>query len=59
MQMLKIFVNYQSLVGVVDRHPDILGDVKDILQEVNDMAAAEVKDETALHVIHGDFWTGK
>lgn len=58
MQALKLMINYRGLVGMADQHPTILGDVKADLQAIHDMAAAELSDEAALHVIHGDFWTG-
>ncbi|KAF5021662.1 hypothetical protein F66182_6282 [Fusarium sp. NRRL 66182] len=58
MQGLKNMVNYQQLLQMVDRHPDILGDARDVLQGVCDLAAGELTDESTLYVIHGDFWTG-
>ncbi|KAJ4264764.1 hypothetical protein NW762_005007 [Fusarium torreyae] len=58
MQGLKNMINYQQLLQRVDRHPDILGDARDALQGVSDLAAGELVDESALYVIHGDFWTG-
>uniref|UniRef100_A0A0D2XZQ4 Aminoglycoside phosphotransferase domain-containing protein n=1 Tax=Fusarium oxysporum (strain Fo5176) TaxID=660025 RepID=A0A0D2XZQ4_FUSOF len=59
MQGLKNMINYQQLLQVVDRHPEILGDARDVLQGVSDLAAGELADESALYPIHGDFWTGK
>ncbi|KPM46199.1 hypothetical protein AK830_g328 [Neonectria ditissima] len=59
MQALKNMINYKQLVQMADRHPTILGDIKSDLQNISNMAAAELEDEAALHVIHGDFWTGK
>ncbi|WKT48955.1 Aminoglycoside phosphotransferase [Fusarium oxysporum f. sp. vasinfectum] len=38
--------------------PEILGDARDVLQGVSDLAARELADESALYPIHGDFWTG-
>ncbi|KAH7131397.1 kinase-like domain-containing protein [Dactylonectria estremocensis] len=58
MQLIKNMINYKQLVQMADLHPTILGGVKSELQEICEMAAAELEDETALHVIHGDFWTG-
>ncbi|KAF5579893.1 cytoplasmic trna 2-thiolation 2 [Fusarium subglutinans] len=58
MQGLKNMINYQQLLQVVDRHPEILGDARDVLQGVSDLAAGELADESALYPIHGDFWTG-
>ncbi|KAM5345531.1 hypothetical protein ACJ41O_011392 [Fusarium nematophilum] len=58
MQGLKNMINYQQLLQMVDRHPTILGDARDVLQGISDLAAGELVDETALCAIHGDFWTG-
>ncbi|KAF5001411.1 hypothetical protein FDECE_10940 [Fusarium decemcellulare] len=58
MQGLKNMINYQQLLQMADRHPTILGDARDVLQGISDLAAGELVDETALYVIHGDFWTG-
>ncbi|KAF9777172.1 hypothetical protein IL306_004536 [Fusarium sp. DS 682] len=58
MQGLKNMINYSQLLQMVDRHPEILGDARDVLQGVSDLAAGELADESALHPIHGDFWTG-
>ncbi|KAM0562645.1 hypothetical protein ACHAPJ_002335 [Fusarium lateritium] len=58
MQGLKNMINYQQLLQRVDQHPEILGDARDALQGVSDLAAGELVDESALYVIHGDFWTG-
>ncbi|KAF4441509.1 cytoplasmic trna 2-thiolation protein 2 [Fusarium austroafricanum] len=58
MQGLKNMINYQQLLQMVDRQPEILGDARDVLQGVSDLAAGELADESALYPIHGDFWTG-
>ncbi|KAF5616030.1 cytoplasmic trna 2-thiolation 2 [Fusarium tjaetaba] len=58
MQGLKNMINYQQLLQVVDRYPEILGDARDVFQGVSDLAAGELADESALYPIHGDFWTG-
>ena len=59
MQQVKYWINYPAVVGMVEQHPDILGDIKNELVEIQTMAAGELKDEDSLHVVHGDFWTGK
>lgn len=59
MQRLKLAINYRGLVSMADAHPGILGGVQDELQAICDMATAELENEEALRVIHGDFWTGK
>ncbi|KAM0247291.1 hypothetical protein ACHAP5_004152 [Fusarium lateritium] len=58
MQGLKNMINYQQLLQMADRHSEILGDARDVLQGVSDLAAGELADESALYPIHGDFWTG-
>ncbi|KAF5684433.1 cytoplasmic trna 2-thiolation 2 [Fusarium denticulatum] len=58
MQGLKNMINYQQLLQVVDRYPEILGDARDVFQGVSDLAAGELANESALYPIHGDFWTG-
>ncbi|QPC78758.1 hypothetical protein HYE68_009510 [Fusarium pseudograminearum] len=57
-QGLKSMINYQRLLQMVDQHPDVLGDARDVLQGVSDLAAGELLNETDLCPIHGDFWTG-
>lgn len=59
MQSLKRFINYQQLVQMADTHPAILGEIKDTLSSINEMTKRELQDQSALQVIHGDFWTGK
>ena len=59
MQGLKHMINYQRLVQKADERPDVLQDIRETLQEICDATAAELADESKLHVIHGDFWTGK
>lgn len=59
MQALKLMVNYEALVNRVDANEDILGDVRREFEDIYKMAQAELEDEDALHIIHGDFWTGK
>ncbi|KAF4979321.1 hypothetical protein FZEAL_4443 [Fusarium zealandicum] len=58
MQGLKNMINYQQLLQMADRHPTVLGDARDVLQGISDLAAGELVDDSALYVIHGDFWTG-
>ncbi|KAL6913175.1 hypothetical protein FSHL1_010858 [Fusarium sambucinum] len=57
-QGLKNMINYQQLLQMVDQHPDVLGDARDVFQGVSDLAAEELLNETDLCPIHGDFWTG-
>lgn len=42
----------------VKEYPAILGCAKETFAEVEKAAAAEMRDETTLQVVHGDFWTG-
>ncbi|KAI5460017.1 kinase-like domain-containing protein [Mariannaea sp. PMI_226] len=58
MQLLKLAINYQALPKMADTYSTILGDAKAELQAISEMAVAELKDESTLQVIHGDFWTG-
>lgn len=59
MQSLKVVVNYKRLLQRADECPTILEDVRDVLQQVCDMAFTELEDESKWQVTHGDFWTGK
>lgn len=59
LQNLKKMINYDRLLYMVSKYPSFLMECKDIFQQVADMATAELQDETKLHTIHGDFWTGK
>jgi hypothetical protein len=60
MQGLKNMINYHHwLTEAVDRFPSILGSARELFDQVRIMTQAELKDESQLHVIHGDFWTGK
>ncbi len=59
MQSLKNTINYSWVFQRVDLFPDILADVKGVLEEVREMTLAELTEESQLQVIHGDFWTGK
>ncbi|KAH8895098.1 hypothetical protein GQ53DRAFT_839453 [Thozetella sp. PMI_491] len=58
MQKLKNLVNYTYLMSAVDTFPDLLTEAKDVFLEVKAMSEEELKDESKLDVIHGDFWTG-
>lgn len=59
MQGLKHTINFQWLLDRVAQFPDILTEAVPVFEEVKEMAAAELRDESRLQVIHGDFWTGK
>jgi len=59
MQYLKNTINYTWLLDRVDRFPSILEDAKPIFEEVQNVANAELEDESKLQVIHGGSWTGK
>ncbi|KAI1151150.1 kinase-like domain-containing protein [Nemania diffusa] len=57
-QQLKHFINFSWLLDRVGQFPSILSEAKDVFGKVKDMAAEELKDESRIQVIHGDFWTG-
>ncbi|KAJ4128990.1 hypothetical protein NW768_007516 [Fusarium equiseti] len=57
-QTVRHMVNYQWLQKRIEEYPSALGDVKNILEEVENTAATELKYQDKLQVIHGDFWTG-
>lgn len=59
MQAIKKMVNYDQLLRMVNKWPSFLKESEGVFQEVAKMAADELEDESKLHVIHGDFWTGK
>ena len=52
-------INFSWLYESIKDFPDILEPVKDILSQVEKMAAAERKEVSKHQIIHGDFWTGK
>ncbi|KAI8634995.1 kinase-like domain-containing protein [Xylariaceae sp. FL1651] len=58
MQQLKHTINFSWLLDRVGQFPSVLNEAKEIFEKVKDMAAQELKDESRLQVIHGDFWTG-
>ncbi|KAI1036556.1 hypothetical protein LB503_003382 [Fusarium chuoi] len=57
-QAVRHMVNYAWLHERIKEYPNILNDVKEILVQVEQMAAAEKDDTDKLQIIHGDFWTG-
>ncbi|CZR48705.1 uncharacterized protein FPRO_03974 [Fusarium proliferatum ET1] len=57
-QAVRHMVNYAWLHERIKEYPSILKDAKDILAQVEQMAAAEKDDIDKLQIIHGDFWTG-
>ncbi|KAI1144537.1 kinase-like domain-containing protein [Hypoxylon sp. FL0543] len=58
LQQLKHFINFSWLLDRVQQFPSILSDAQSVFEEVKNMAAAELDDESKLQVIHGDFWSG-
>jgi len=58
-QQLKHMINFSWLLDRVAQFPSILGEAKEVFEEVKAMAAKELEDQSKLQVIHGDFWTGK
>ena len=59
MQNLKKSINYDALLRMVGKYPSLLEECKETFQKIVAMVSAELEDEENLHVIHGDFWTGK
>ncbi|KAM6529463.1 hypothetical protein FALCPG4_007599 [Fusarium falciforme] len=57
-QDIKHMINFSWLYKRIKDFPDILDPVKDILGQVEQMAAAERKEVSKHQIIHGDFWTG-
>ena len=58
LQGIKFTYNYESLFWQPEDFP-FLKDSEDVFKEVIANAKLELEDESKLHVIHGDFWTGK
>lgn len=58
LQTIKFTYNYESLFWQSDDFP-FLKDSEDVFKEVIASAKLELEDDSKLHVIHGDFWTGK
>ncbi|KAI0127474.1 kinase-like domain-containing protein [Xylariales sp. AK1849] len=56
MQAMKHMINYQWLIRRIEQFPDILGEAKEVFEEVEMMAAEELKGD--IQPIHGDFWSG-
>lgn len=52
---VKHMVNFTWLFDRIKSYPEILGDVKDIFEQVEKVAATESKNQ----INHGDFWIGK
>lgn len=67
MKSLKFDINYNELLGMTNRYPDLLGDHLDLFDRIKATAAQELEkweDETGqvdrvVGPIHGDFWSGK
>jgi hypothetical protein len=58
-QQIKHMLNYLWLYDRIKEYPAILEDVKDVLEQVEKAVDAERQNDSKLHFIHGDFWTGK
>ena len=58
LQAIKFTYNYEKLLWQFDDFP-FLKESENVFQEVVANAKLELEDESKLHVIHGDFWTGK
>lgn len=58
MQGIKLTYNYESLLRRLEQFP-FLKDSKSVFEEIIAKAKAELAEESQLHFIHGDFWTGK
>ncbi|KAK7731624.1 hypothetical protein SLS63_005310 [Diaporthe eres] len=57
LQTIKFTYNYDSLFWQSDDFP-FLKESENVFKEVIASAKLELEDESKLHVIHGDFWTG-
>ncbi|KAI1631080.1 kinase-like domain-containing protein [Biscogniauxia mediterranea] len=57
-KQLKHMINFSWLLDRITMFPSVLGDARDIFEEVKNMATAELEAESQLQPIHGDFWTG-
>ncbi|KAF5552242.1 phosphotransferase enzyme family [Fusarium napiforme] len=58
-QHVRHMVNYAWLHERINEYPRILKEAKDILAQVEQIAAAEIEDTDKLQIIYADFWTGK
>lgn len=62
MKDLKFWVNYTMLLDTIANFPNILGESRQVFEQVRDFAAAELTRQdhgNEYGIIHGDFWTGK
>jgi hypothetical protein len=61
MRDLKFSINYDSLLSVVDKYPDLLEESRTVFEQVRGLAAAELngRQDAVFGPIHGDFWSGK
>ncbi|ETN45458.1 uncharacterized protein HMPREF1541_09290 [Cyphellophora europaea CBS 101466] len=57
-QRIRHWVSFLWLHDRIKEYPAILGDVKGVLEEVEQAVAAELRDERKLQVIHGDLAIG-
>ncbi|EIT80308.1 kinase-like domain-containing protein [Aspergillus flavus] len=57
---LKFSINYDNLINMVSKYPEILEGSRAVFEKVRDMAKSESgrKDGEGFGVIHGDFWSG-
>lgn len=58
MRDLKFMVNYDMVVGTIERFPVILEEKRSPLEAVRESVKKEL-DERDGELIHGDFWSGK
>ncbi|KAK3393279.1 kinase-like domain-containing protein [Podospora didyma] len=58
LQRLKHSTYYVYLINLIDKFPALLENSRDDFEQVKAMSEDELKDDSALQVVHGDFWTG-
>lgn len=58
MRNLKYAINYNALVGMVEKFPKVLEGCGGVFGEVRDAVREEGESGKGL-LIHGDFWSGK
>lgn len=58
-QQIRHMVSFKFVYDRIKEYPAILGDVKAILEEVEKSVEADLKDESKVQPIHGDFALGK